>query len=77
MRLLFFLALAAVAVGCAQHQSIRTIRRNYFLLRLREPDQGAICFWDHELEDFRPPAFESLIRVSDSFPLWLISLREP
>ena len=50
---------------------------NYFLLRLGEPDRGAVYFWDHELEDFRPPTFESLIRVSDSFPLWLNSLREP
>jgi hypothetical protein len=50
---------------------------NYFLLRLGEPDRGAVYFWDHELEDFRPPTFESLVRVSDSFPLWLASLREP
>jgi hypothetical protein len=50
---------------------------NYFLLRLSEPERGAVYFWDHELEDCRPPTFESLIRVSDSFSLWLESLREP
>jgi hypothetical protein len=49
---------------------------NYFLLRLAEPDRGAVFFWDHELENFRPPSFESLIRVSDSFSSWLDSLRE-
>ena len=49
---------------------------NYFLLRLVEPDRGAVFFWDHELEDFRPPGFESLIRISDSFSSWLDSLRE-
>jgi hypothetical protein len=49
---------------------------NYFLLRLNEPDRGAIYFWDHELEDFRPPTFDSLIRVSDSFRSWLESLKE-
>lgn len=51
---------------------------NYFLLRLQEPDLGAIYFWDHELESFPPPSFESLSRVSDSFLAWLESLqRDP
>lgn len=50
---------------------------NYFLLRLGEPDRGAVYFWDHDLEYFCPPTFDSLIRVSDSFPLWLDGLREP
>jgi hypothetical protein len=49
---------------------------NYFLLRLKGPDRGAIYFWDHELEDFRPPTFDSLIRISDSFQSWLGSLQE-
>jgi hypothetical protein len=49
---------------------------NYFLLRLAEPDAGAVYFWDHELEGSRPPTFESLIRISDSFSAWLDSLRE-
>jgi hypothetical protein len=49
---------------------------NYFLVRLPEPDKGAVYFWDHELEGFRPPTFESLIRVSDSFSSWLDSLQE-
>src|SRR4051812_17734221 len=31
---------------------------NYFLLRLTEPGPGAVYFWDHELEGFRPPTFE-------------------
>ena len=49
---------------------------NYFLLRLIEPDRGAVYFWDHELEEFQPPSFESLIRASDSFSSWLGGLRE-
>ena len=49
---------------------------NYFLLRLAEPDRGAVYFWDHELEGFSPPTFDSLIRVSDSFSAWLDGLRE-
>ena len=49
---------------------------NYFLLRLAEPDRGAVYFWDHELEGFDPPTFDSLIRVSDSFSTWLDHLRE-
>jgi hypothetical protein len=49
---------------------------NYFLLRLKEPNYGAVCFWDHELEGCAPPTFESLIHVSDSFSLWLDSLQE-
>jgi hypothetical protein len=49
---------------------------NYFLLRLAEPDRGAMYFWDHELEGFRPPTFESVIRVSDSFGSWLNSLQK-
>ena len=49
---------------------------NYFLLRLTEPDPGAVYFWDHELEGFDPPTFDSVIRVSNSFSSWLDSLRE-
>lgn len=49
---------------------------NYFLLRLTEPDRGAVYFYDHELEGFDPPTFDSLIRISDSFSSWLDSLRE-
>jgi hypothetical protein len=49
---------------------------NYFLLRLAEPDRGAMYFYDHELEGFDPLTFESLIRVSDSFSAWLDRLRE-
>ena len=49
---------------------------NYFLLRLTEPDRGAVYFYDHELEACDPPTFDSLIRVSDSFSSWLDSLRE-
>ena len=49
---------------------------NYFLLRLSEPDRGAVYFYDHELEGFDPPTFESLIRISDSFSSWLACLRE-
>jgi hypothetical protein len=49
---------------------------NYFLLRLTEPDRGAVYFWDHELEGFKPPTFESLIRVSDSFSSWLNELQK-
>lgn len=49
---------------------------NYFLLRLAEPDRGAVYFWDHELENSKPPTFESLIRVSDSFRSWLNSLQK-
>jgi hypothetical protein len=49
---------------------------NYFLLRLTEPGSGAMYFWDHELEGFDPPTFDSVIRVSDSFSSWLDSLRK-
>jgi hypothetical protein len=49
---------------------------NYFLLRMTKPNRGAVYFWDHELEGFDPPTFESLIRVSDSFVTWLNSLEE-
>ena len=49
---------------------------NYFLLRLTKPNRGAVYFWDHELEGFEPPTFESLIHVSDSFESWLDSLQE-
>ena len=49
---------------------------NYFLLRLAEPDRGAVYFYDHELEGFDPPTFESLIRISGSFSSWLDSLRD-
>ena len=48
---------------------------NYFLLRLAKPDRGAVYFYDHELEGFDPPTFDSLIRISDSFSSWLNSLR--
>jgi hypothetical protein len=50
---------------------------NYFLLRLIEPNRGAIYFWDHELEDPSPPTFEEIIRVSSSFDGWLESLEVP
>lgn len=49
---------------------------NYFLLRLTDPDRGAVYFWDHELEGFSPPTFDSLICVSDSFRSWLDGLRD-
>ena len=49
---------------------------NYFLLRLAEPDRGAIYFYDHELEGSDPPTFDSLIRISDSFSSWLGRLGE-
>ena len=49
---------------------------NYFLLRLAEPDRGAVYFWDHELEGSDPLTFGSLIRIADSFSSWLDSLRE-
>ena len=49
---------------------------NYFILRLKKPNRGAVYFWDHELEGFEPPTFDSLIHVSDSFSSWLDSLEE-
>jgi hypothetical protein len=49
---------------------------NYFLLRLAEPDRGAVYFWDHEREGSDPPTFDSLIRIADSFSSWLDGLRE-
>ena len=48
---------------------------NYFLLRLVQPGRGTVYFWDHELEGSRPPTFQSVIRVSDSFGSWLDSLQ--
>jgi hypothetical protein len=50
---------------------------NYILLRLAEPDRGAVFFWNHELEESTPPTFEEIIRVSSSFSEWLDSLEEP
>ena len=49
---------------------------NYFLLRLAKPNRGAVYFWDHELEGFDPPTFDSVICVSDSFSSWLNGLQE-
>jgi len=50
---------------------------NYFMVRVCEPDYGAIYFWDHELEDTDPPTFESVIRVASSFTEWIDSLEIP
>lgn len=50
---------------------------NYFLLRVCDPDYGAVYFWDHELEDASPPTFESMIHVASSFTAWIESLEIP
>jgi hypothetical protein len=50
---------------------------NYFILRVCEPDFGAIYFWDHELDDASTPTFASLIRIAASFTDWIDSLEVP
>jgi SMI1-KNR4 cell-wall len=50
---------------------------NYFLLKINEPNRGAVFFWDHDEEDFEPPTFEFLTRVVSSFDKFMAKLEPP
>jgi hypothetical protein len=50
---------------------------NYFLLKIKAPDQGAVFFWDHDKEGFEPPTFEFLTRVAARFDQFIAKLEPP
>ena len=50
---------------------------NYFLLKVQDPDLGAVFFWDHEAEDSQPPTFTRLTRVASTFDRFTAKLQSP
>jgi hypothetical protein len=50
---------------------------NLICISIRPADEGAVYFWDHELEaeEGEPPSEENLTRLSDSFSAFASALR--